>query len=121
MMGFIKDILDDIAGNHTATNVTALKINVEEARTALKKLEQLADEIEAAYMSESGNIRSCWRCCVDGLEGESKEVMREAVEECREEYREIYTGIRTTVEQTTKYLNALIEADAGLAEAIRNA
>ena len=58
---------------------------------------------------------------MEGLEGDSKELMREAAAEYREEYRKSYTGIRTTVEQTTKYLNALIEADKSLADAIRNA
>lgn len=118
-MSFIDDVFNQ--GWHTATNVTALKINVEATQEALRKLDQLADEIEQAYMAENGNIRRCWSCCMEGLEGESKEVMREAVEECREEYRKSYTGIRTTVEQTTKYLNALIEADQSLADAIRNA
>ena len=120
-MSVNRSILDNITGNHRATNVTALKVNVEAAQEALRQMSKLADEIEQAYMSESGTIRRCWSCCMQGPVGESKEALREAIEDCRGEYKQIYTGIRTTVEQTTQYLNALIEADAGLAEAIRNA
>ena len=45
-MSFIDDVFNQ--GWHTATNVTALKINVEAAQEALRKLDQLADEIEQA-------------------------------------------------------------------------
>ena len=49
-MSFIDDVFNQ--GWHTATNVTALKINVEAAQEALRKLDQLADEIEQTLQNE---------------------------------------------------------------------
>ena len=45
-MNIFKEIADAIsdANSYTATNVTAVKVNVEWAREALKEMEQLADE-----------------------------------------------------------------------------
>lgn len=122
-MGYIKDILDDIANinTYTSTSVTAFKVNVEWAREALKKMEQLADEIEEAYQSENSNIQRCWYCCVEGLGGEIQGTMEEAVGECRLEYISAGRGVRQLVEAHTRYLDALVEADKDLAEAIRNA
>lgn len=122
-MGERRNIWDDLASISEGKTVdaAAFKVNVEAAQAALKKIGQLADEIEQAYQAENGNIRRCWQCCMDGLEGESKEVMREAVEECRGQYRQIASSIRTSVAQNTQYLNALVESDRALAEAIRNA
>ena len=120
-MSVNRSILDNITGNHRATNVTALKVNVEAAEQTLRKMEQLADEIEQTYESGNGNIHRCWQYCVDGLAGQSQAAMQEAVGECRREYKQIYSGLRTSIEQTSRYLEALVEADRTLAQAIRNA
>ena len=121
-MGIFKDIADAIsdANTHTATNVTAVKINVEWTREVLKEMEQLAEDVYECYMAENGNIRRCWQCCTDGLEGESKEVMREAVEKCRGEYKQISVKLRSAAEQNSRYLEAFVEKDKSLATAIRN-
>lgn len=104
-----------------AEKVTAIKVNVEWAREVLKEMEQLADEVYERYMAENGNIRRCWRCCMDGLEGESKEIMREAVEQCREEYNRISESLRSAAAQNSRWLEAFVEKDKALAEAFRNA
>lgn len=121
-MNIFKEVADAIsdANSYTATNVTAVKVNVEWAREVLKEMEQLADEVHERYMAENGNIRRCWQCCMDGLEGESKEVMREAVEKCREEYNRISESLRSLTAQNSRYLEAFVEKDKALAEAIRN-
>ncbi len=115
-MGILED-LEEVR----AANVTAIKVNVEWTREVLKEMEQLADEVYERYMAENGNIRRCWRCCMDGLEGESKEVMREAVEQCREEYNRISESLRSAAAQNSRWLEAFVEKDKALAEAFRNA
>lgn len=122
-MNIFKEIAEAIsdANSYTATNVTAVKVNVEWAREALKEMEQLADEVYERYMAENGNIRRCWQCCMDGLEGESKEVMREAVEKCREEYNQISESLQHQATRNSQYLEAFVEKDQALAEAFRNA
>lgn len=122
-MNIFKEIAEAIsdANSHTATNVTAVKVNVEWAREVLKEMEQLADEVYERYMAGNGNIRRCWQCCMDGLEGESKEVMREAVEKCQGEYKRISESLRSAAAQNSRYLEAFVEKDQALAEAFRNA
>ena len=122
-MNLFKEIAEAIsdANSHTATNVTVVKVHVEWVREVLKEMEQLADEVYERYMAENGNIRRCWRCCVDGLEGESKDVMREAVDQCRGEYNHISESLRSAVAQNSRYLEAFVEKDQALAEAFRNA
>lgn len=122
-MNIFKEIAEAIsdANSYTATNVTAVKVNVEWAREALKEMEQLADEVYERYMAENGNIRRCWQCCMDGLEGESKEVMREAVEKCREEYNQISESLHHQATRNSQCLEAFVEKDQALAEAFRNA
>ena len=115
-MGILED-LEEVR----AANVTAIKANVEWTREVLKGMEGLADEVYEGYMAENGNIRRCWRCCMDGLEGESKEVMREAVEQCREEYNRISESLRSAAAQNSRWLEAFVEKDKALAEAFRNA
>lgn len=122
-MNIFKEIADAIsdANSYTATNVTAVKVNVEWAREALKEMEQLADEVYERYMAENGNIRRCWQCCMDGLEGESKEVMREAVEKCQGEYKRISDKLRSAATRNSQWLEAFVEKDQALADAFRNA
>ena len=122
-MNIFKEIAEAIsdANSYTATNVTAVQVNGEGAREALKEMEQLADEVYERYMAENGNIRRCWQCCMDGLEGESKEVMREAVEKCREEYNQISESLHHQATRNSQCLEAFVEKDQALAEAFRNA
>lgn len=113
-------ILDDLEEIRSA-NMTAIKVNVEWTREVLKEMEQLADEVYERYMDENGNIRRCWRCCMDGLDGESKEVMREAIEQCRGEYNRISESLHSAAARNSQWLEAFVEKDKALAEAFRNA
>ena len=107
-------------GVEEATNLTAVKVNIEQARTALTKLSALMDEMEEAYTSANGNIRRCHAGVREGLEGESKSVLCEEIDQWRMDQIHLCMGVRNIIDRTSARLEGLVESDQALANYIEN-
>ena len=107
-------------GIKEATNLTAMKVNIEQAQDALEQLSVLLDEMEDANTSANGNIRRCWACVCEGLEGESQDVLLEQIDRWKSDQKRFYNGTRDHVKRIGELLEGLVESDQALANYIQN-
>lgn len=106
-------------GAGTATNLTALKVNIEKALDALKCLDELADEMEDA-LSKNGSKSKCYNSIRAGIDGEAKTILLEYLNEWTSDQLNECERIHSQVKRIRNQINHLRETDLALAKQIEN-